>query len=66
MSTLKKIKNEYVSLPDVAELKGVSRQAVWQAVVAGRLRAEKFGRDYLVRRIDAENWEPRVNDGAEN
>ena len=55
----KKSLEDYLSLPDVAELKGVTRQAVWLAVVAGRLCAEKIGRDHLVHRDDVEKWKPR-------
>lgn len=65
MKTLKAI-DEYLNVPEVAELKGVTRQAVWQAIKDGRLKAEKIGRDYIVHPDDANNWEPRISDGAEN
>ena len=55
-----------LGLPEAARRKGVSRQAVWQACRAGRLRAHsvpggRYGRTWFVPVADLRRWRP---DGA--
>ena len=38
----------YISLPEMAELLGISRIAVFKKVKKGQLKAEKMGRNYFV------------------
>lgn len=47
-----------LTLPKVAEMKGVSRIAVFLAVKEGRLAAIRTGRFWLVREDDARSWTP--------
>lgn len=35
---------------------GVSKTVIWRQIKAGRLPAEKFGRDYRIRREDFERF----------
>lgn len=41
---------------DVAAEMGVSKTVVWRQIQAGRLPAEKFGRDWRIRREDFERF----------
>ena len=41
---------EYLSTSDVARLLGVSRIAVFKKIQSGKIRAERFGRNYLISR----------------
>ena len=41
---------------EVAAELGVSKTVVWRQIKAGRLLAEKFGRDYRIRREDFERF----------
>jgi excisionase family DNA binding protein len=45
---------DYVLIPVAANEIGVSRQTLWRYVNAGRLPAEKIGRDFVIRREDLE------------
>ena len=42
--------SRYLSLPQAAALAGVSRQALHKQIQAGRLRVERCGHRFLVRR----------------
>jgi len=42
---------------EVAVALGVSKTIVWRQITAGRLPAEKFGRDWLIRRSDFEQFQ---------
>lgn len=44
---------------DVAAELGVSKTVVWRQINAGRLPAEKFGRDWRIRREDFEAFRSR-------
>jgi excisionase family DNA binding protein len=50
---------EIVTAAQAAAEKGCSRQAVSQAIAAGRLKGERWGRFYVIRREDLDQWEPR-------
>lgn len=41
---------------EVAAELGVSKTVVWRQIHMGRLPAEKFGRDWLIRRDDFERF----------
>lgn len=41
---------------DVARELDVSKTVVWRQITAGRLPAEKFGRDWRIRREDFERF----------
>lgn len=51
--------NELLSPQAVAQMKGVSRETVRRACIAGELPALRRGRDYCIARTDAERWHPR-------
>ena len=61
----KKLKKELYTLPEVAELKGCSRIAVFQAVQDGKIPAFQVGRTWLVKAEDLGEWEPQRGPGAE-
>ncbi len=39
-----------------AELAGISRKGILQAIERGRLKAVKFGRDWMIDQADWEAW----------
>jgi excisionase family DNA binding protein len=47
------------SVPEAARLKGVSRTAIWYAIEDGRLRAERVGRNWVIRARDLRAYTPR-------
>lgn len=55
---LKQPIKEFYTLPEAAQRKGVSRQAVWQAVNENRLIAQRFGNFFLVGHSDLMQWQP--------
>jgi len=61
----KRIKKELYTLPEVAELKGCSRIAVFQAVQDGKLPAFQVGRSWLVKAEDLAEWNPQRGPGAD-
>lgn len=46
-----------ITANEAAKRKGVSRQAVGQAIKDGRLKAKKWGRFYMIRPADLAEWE---------
>jgi excisionase family DNA binding protein len=50
--------NEWISVPEAAQLKGVAESSVRVAIQTGRLTGAKVGRSYIVRRQDVETWRP--------
>jgi len=48
-----------LTVAQVAELLGVTRVRVHQLIRAGRLPAEKFGRDYMIKETDAKKLSGR-------
>ena len=50
--------DELLTTSKVAEIIGVSRQYVTQLCQRGQLACTKIGRDFLVRRADAEAFRP--------
>lgn len=51
-------KRPWLTVPEVARLKGVSQQAVTKAIKDERLKAERGNGAWLIHREDAEAWEP--------
>lgn len=54
-----------LTTPEVAELLGVSAARVRQFILDDRLRARRVGRDWLIRRADADRFarQPRPRTG---
>lgn len=50
---------EFLTTMQVAERLGVTRRRVLALIEAGRLPAEKFGRDYMIREADLKLIENR-------
>jgi len=42
------VKNKYLTIPQLAELLGISRIAVYKKVKKGQIRATKIGRTYVI------------------
>jgi excisionase family DNA binding protein len=42
------VKNKYLTIPQLAELLGISRIAVYKKVKKGQIRATKIGRTYMI------------------
>ena len=55
--------DQYLSVSQVANLKGVSRNAVYKAVREGRLVSTKLVGVVAIRRSDAEAWSARSRTG---
>ncbi len=49
-------KEKLLSVGDVSEQADISRQRVLQVIEAGDLKAEKVGRNYIVRQSDFDVW----------
>lgn len=41
-------KKEYISIPELAKILGISRIAVYKKVKNGQIKAEKIGRNYAI------------------
>lgn len=50
-----------MTVAEVARHLGLSRQRIRQLLAAGRIRARKIGRDWVVRRADLERAEPHLH-----
>ncbi|MEK7133777.1 MAG: helix-turn-helix domain-containing protein [Patescibacteria group bacterium] len=44
----------HFSVSEIAKIMGVSRVAILKKITAGRLRAQKVGRNYIIARADLE------------
>lgn len=44
--------NDFISTTELAALLGISRVAVFKRIKAGKLRAKKIGRSYLIAKVD--------------
>ena len=42
------VMKKYLTIPELANLLGISRQAVYKQIKSGRIKAEKIGRSYLI------------------
>jgi excisionase family DNA binding protein len=42
------VKNEYISIPELAKILGISRIAVYKKVKTGIIPAQKIGRNYAI------------------
>lgn len=58
-SGMAKSPNDLISVADVAGMFAVSSVRVRQYISEGRLQAQKVGRDFVVRRGDAEKFKPQ-------
>lgn len=54
--------DDYLSVSQVAKLKGISRNAVYKAVSEGRLASVRIA-GVAIRRADAEAWTPKSRTG---
>lgn len=50
--------NAFVSPREAARIKGCSPQAVTRAIREGRLKADRCGQQYVIRRGDLDAWQP--------
>lgn len=48
----------FLTVAECAALKDTHRQSVWRAIKEGRLAAERAGHAWLIRRQDADAWQP--------
>lgn len=48
----------HVTGAEAAQIKGVSRVAVYKAIREGRLPAQRHGRIWFIRRTDLDQWQP--------
>ena len=55
--------DQYISVPEAARRKGVSRQAIWDACRAGRLVAKRVGRFWFVDIKALRHWRPQPKNG---
>jgi excisionase family DNA binding protein len=55
--------DEYLSVPQVAQLKGVSRSAVYKAVQEARLASVRLVGHTAIKRADAVAWVPGTRMG---
>lgn len=46
---------EFFTTTEVAEILGISRIAVFKKIKKGEIKAQKFGRDYLVHKNELDN-----------
>ncbi len=61
------LRQDLLSLTEAADLIGISRAAAHQALVEGRLRGQRVGNAWVVRRTDASAFkDTRDNRGAES
>lgn len=51
--------DEWMTVTEAAQQKGVVTSAVRLAILAGRVQGLKKGRNWLVKRSDVEKWEPQ-------
>lgn len=42
----------YFSTTEIAKILGISSVAVWKKIKSGEIKAEKFGRNYLIKKED--------------
>ena len=65
MKKLKKQKKKFFSITETAQMKGVTRPAVWQAIKRWEdggengLPAKMVGTSYIIRKADVLDWQPR-------
>jgi len=50
--------SEYLTVTQVAEVRGISRQAVLESISRGTLKATKVGNQWLISRKDLERFVP--------
>ena len=55
---VKILRKDAYTIAEVAQIKRTTRSAVHRAIVEGRLKAERFGRQWLVRIEDVGGWNP--------
>ncbi len=55
--------DNYLSVSQVAQIKGVSRNAVYKAIQDGRLASVRFVGVMGIKKIDAEVWTPKSRIG---
>lgn len=53
--------SEFLSLEQVADLLGIHRDTVRNAIAAKKLKAVRAGRQIRVRRVDLDSWLQSVN-----
>ncbi len=46
---------QYFSTPELAQLLGVSRIAIFKKIKSGKIKAQKIGRNYIIPRVELES-----------
>lgn len=46
------VNNEFISTTELAKLLGISRVAVFKKIKEGKIKAEKIGRNFMIRKKD--------------
>ena len=49
----------YLTITEAAELRGVSRQAIFELIKRGRLKATRLGRQWLIRKSDVRRFKAK-------
>lgn len=49
-------KKQYYGTKALADLAGLTQERIRQLIVAGEIRGQKVGRDWIVERDEAERW----------
>src|SRR5688572_5987447 len=52
-----------MTVTQVAALKGVTERAIRSAISRGSIRADQIGSRWVIRKSDAEQWQPNLNMG---
>lgn len=56
------IKDEYVTIPQVAKILGLSRIAIFKKVKQGKIKAIRIGRNYAIPKKNLESLQGRILD----
>jgi len=51
--------SDYRTITEAAELRGVSRQAIFELIKRGRLKATRLGSQWLIRKSDIRRFKPQ-------
>ncbi len=58
------INNEFISVKELADNLGVSRITVFNRIKKGVIRAQKVGRNYIIRRSDVPSMDGRIDEAT--
>ncbi len=46
------INKDYFTVKELADIMGISRIAVWNKIKSGKIKADKIGRNYIIKKKD--------------